>query len=99
MAACLTAEDRSLSVPPGQIVKTGYVDIANIRMACRDRMSVGDVETAYRRQLQLGPSQRWPCPTGHWDGDTFVIEDGRHQYLAALMIGLTHLLVAWIAQT
>jgi hypothetical protein len=45
--------------------------------------------------LQLGSQQRWPCPVGHWEGERFVITDGRHQYVAALMLGLEFLLVAW----
>jgi hypothetical protein len=91
-----TAEDRSLTVPPGAKVITGYVPIHKIRMECRDRMAVGDVEIAFRRQLQLGQDQRWPPPTGHWDGDTFILVDGRHQYAASLLIGLEHLFVAWL---
>lgn len=90
-----TPQDRSISVQPGHRVVTGYVPIEQIRMGCRDRMSVGDVEAAYRRQLALGSNQAWPCPNGKWHGDRFTIHDGRHAYVAALMIGLTHLLVAW----
>lgn len=29
------AEDRSIAVPPGAIVKTGYVETHRIRMTCR----------------------------------------------------------------
>lgn len=90
-----TPQDRSISVPPGQRVITGYVPIEQITIACRARMAVGDVEAAYRKQLALGSNQAWPCPNGRWHGDRFVIADGRHAYVAALMIGLTHLLVAW----
>jgi hypothetical protein len=91
------AEDRSIAVPPGSVIRTGYVPLHRVRLACRDRMAVGDVDRAYQRQLQLGERQRWPCPRGHWDGEVFVIMDGRHQYVAALMLGLAELLVAWVA--
>jgi hypothetical protein len=74
--------DRALIVQPGHIVRTAYVD-------------VGDVDRAFQRVLQLGESSMWPCPNGHWDGERFVIEDGRHEYIASLMLGRTHLLVAW----
>ena len=94
-----TPEDRSLLVPAGRRIVTGYVETHRVRMACRDRMSIGDVERAYRRQLSLGSSQAWPCPVGEWDGDTFVLLDGRHAYVAALMLGIEWLLVAWIEQT
>lgn len=89
------AEDRSLRVPAGQLVRTGYVPIDAIRLACRDRMAVGDVATAYQRRLQLGADQPWPCPRGEWDGDRFVVFDGRHDVLAAMMLGVEYVLVAW----
>lgn len=95
--AVATPTGRSLSIPPGQAVQTAYVEMHHVRLGCRDRMAVGDVEAAYRRQLALGDHQAWPCPVGEWDGETFVIHDGRHAYVAALMIGLTHILVAWVS--
>ena len=76
MTPILHAEDRSLSVPPGQLVVTGYVPVDAVRLACRARMAVGDVDRAYQRRLQLGHNQPWPCPRGEWDGDRFVIIDG-----------------------
>jgi hypothetical protein len=91
-------EDRSISVPQGALVKTGYVAVEDIRLACRERMAVGDVDRVYQRRLQIAPDQPWPPPRGHWlDGDKFMIEDGRHEYVAALMLGCTHILVAWVA--
>lgn len=88
--------DRSMQVKPGQVVKTGYVDVWKCRLACRDRMAVGDVGAAYQKLLQLGDNCAWPCPNGEWDGGTFTIHDGRHEYVAALMLGRKHLLVAWV---
>lgn len=95
-APVLTAEDRSVAVPPGHVIRTEYVHIDHVELACRDRMAVGDVKIAYERQLQLGSHQRWPCPRGHWANGNFVIADGRHQFVAALMLGLEWLLVAWV---
>ena len=97
MTPVATPADRSLSIAPGQIVQTGYVETHRVRLGCRDRMAVGDVEAAYRRQLALGDHQAWPCPVGEWEGETFVIHDGRHAFLSALMLGFTHLLVAWVS--
>lgn len=90
------AVDRGMAVPAGAVVRTGYVAIEDVRLACRDRMAVGDVEAAYRKRLQLGDRQPWPPPRGHWQGDRFVILDGRHEYVSALMLGFSHILVAWI---
>lgn len=92
------AEDRSIAVPAGHVVVTGYVAVEDVRLACRDRMAIGDVDRAYQRRLQLADRQPWPCPRGHWDGERFVIVDGRHEFVAALMIGHSHLLFAWTAR-
>lgn len=90
------ALDRSIRVPAGKVVKTGYVDVFACRLACRDRMAVGDVSAAYQKLLQCGPDQPFPCPNGFWQQNSFIIQDGRHAYVAALMLGWSHLLVAWI---
>lgn len=88
-------DERSIELPPGWTITTGYVAIDTARLGCRDRMAIGDVEHSMRRLLELGASQPWPCPRGYWDHDRFVIVDGRHQYVAALLLGHEHLLVAW----
>lgn len=90
------AEDRSMAIPPGALVRTGYVPIEAVELACRDGMSMGDLTLARQKRLQLGDHQSWPPPRGHWSGDRFVIVDGRHEFVAALMLGQAHLLVAWV---
>lgn len=90
------AEDRGMVVPAGQNVTTSYVPVHQVRLACRDRMAIGDVERAMQRRMAAAPGQPWPCPIGHWDDHHFVIVDGRHEYVAALMLGCSHVLVAWI---
>lgn len=89
-------EDRSLTVQPGKIIKTGYADVFRVRLACRERMAVGDIDRAFQKRLQHGAAQPWPCPNGHWEDGLFVIHDGRHEWVASIMLGQTHLLVAWI---
>jgi hypothetical protein len=88
--------DRGMSVPEGHIVRTDYVQIEKIRMACRERMAVGDVDRAYQKVLQQGAGTAWPPPYGRWEGETFLLLDGRHEFIASLMLGKTHLLVAWV---
>jgi hypothetical protein len=85
-----------MAVPPGHLVRTGYVAVEQVTLACRDRMTPGDVKLAYERLLQLGDHQPWPAPRGHWQDDRFVIADGRHQFVASLMLGKSHIFVAWI---
>jgi hypothetical protein len=96
MTPAVYAEDRSIRVPSGKIVRTGYVDVFKVRLACRERMAVGDVAAAYQKRLQLGSDQSWPCPNGYWDGETFVLQDGRHEWVSSVMLGLSHVLVAWL---
>lgn len=90
-------ESRSIVVPPGWFVITDYVSVFDCVIGCRDRMAVGDVKEAYERLLQIAPAQPWPCPRGYWNDDDgkFVIVDGRHQWIAAVMLGHEYILVAW----
>lgn len=90
--------DRSMLVPPGKLVNTAYVDVFKIRLACRERMAVGDVDKAFQKRLQAAPNQVWPPPLGYWKDDYFVIEDGRHEWIASVMLGHTHILVGWLTE-
>lgn len=90
------ATDRSMAVPPGLVVKTGYVNTDSCYMFCRDRMAVGDVDRAYQKLIQLGNHSPWPCIRGEWDGEKFKIIDGRHEFIASLMLGKAYILVAWV---
>lgn len=90
-------EDRSLRVPAGHVVVTGYIETHRVRLRCRERMAIGDVEAAYRRVLANGGDAIHPTPNGRWceDGE-FELADGRHEYIARLMLGFEHILVTWI---
>lgn len=90
--------DRHLIVPQGWIVKTGYVDVFKCRLACRERMAVGDVSHAFSKRLAHGSNQPFPPPNGRWEDDHFIIHDGRHQWVASIMLGLEYILVAWLAE-
>lgn len=95
-SAVCVAEDRSLLVHRGQVVKTGYVDIFKVRLANRTPMSAGDMQLAHQRAVNLGDASAFPPPNGYWDGDVFVVKDGRHEWLASVMRGRDQILVAWI---
>lgn len=92
------AGDRTIRVPSGAIVRTNYVDVFKVKLACRERMAVGDVGAAYQKVLQLGDHEQFPCPVGYWEEDTFVLQDGRHHWIASIMLGKTHILVSWIEE-
>lgn len=88
-------------MPAGSIVQTARVPCHRVRLACTERMAVGDVERAYHKRLNHRPDDAWPPPVGHWEedpegGKRFVILDGRHAYIAALMLGDREILVAWV---
>ena len=89
---------RSMHVPPGKVVREGYVPVWDIELLCRDRMAVGDVGAAFDRLLQVAPNQEHPPPFGYWKDGSFIIVDGRHAFVALLMLGYTHILVAWMEE-
>lgn len=90
-----TAEDRVLRVSPGTIVRTAWISVFACRLANRERMAIGDIDRAYQRRLQAGADNPFPCPNGAWSGGTFVIFDGRHEWIAAVALGHDQILVAW----
>lgn len=51
------AQDRAIAVPAGRVVRSGYVDVFRVRLACRERMAVGDISAAYQKRLQAGETQ------------------------------------------
>jgi hypothetical protein len=92
----LVAEDRSMCVQPDQVVRTAWVDIDLCKLVGRVRMSPEAVEKKFRRLLNLGEAAPWPPVVGHWQGERFLVDDGRHDYLAALMLGREKLFVCWL---
>jgi hypothetical protein len=86
-------------VAEGHVVVSDYVSIHDVVMHAGGgrHLSPAAVERAYARQLDLGSDQCWPPPTGYWREDgRFVLTDGRNRYVAALMLGMEYLLVAWL---
>ena len=92
----LVPEDRSMCVQPYQVVQTAWLDIDLCRLGFRLPMSPEAVEKKFRRLLNLGDCAPWPPIVGHWEGERFLVDDGRHDYLAALMLGRERLFVCWL---
>src|ERR1700739_1514851 len=59
-------------------------------------MSPEAVEKRFRRLLNIGDCAPWPPIVGHWEDGRFVVCDGRHDYLAALMMGRDRVFVCWL---
>ena len=94
----ITASDRTLIVPPGQTVMTAWIDIDVCVLGCRVLMAPEAVEKRFRVLLNLGECAEWPPIVGHWRCDgRFAVDDGRHTYLASLMIGRRDLFVCWLS--
>ena len=87
---------REFLIPEGKIVKTQYVPVKDVYLGCHDRMAVGDVKLVYDELIQTGP--KFPCPFGEWHGNRFMIIDGRHEFLAYVMLGYDHILVSWLCE-
>jgi hypothetical protein len=87
-----------MAVRPGQLVRTAWVDIDLCRLGNRAQMSPEAVEKKFRRLLNLGDCAPWPPVVGHWAGERFTICDGRHDYLASLMIGRDKIFVCWLEE-
>ena len=94
--------DKHVKVPKGARVYVEYVPIDRIRLGSKKPVAIGDVNDKYQLILQNRPACIFPCPVGFWDGaqedaaSRFVIQDGRHSYIAYLMHGYESILVAWI---
>ena len=86
-----------MCVRPDQIVRTAWVEIDCCVLGCRVRMSPEAVGKKWRRLLNLGDCSPYPTVVGHWRDERFVVCDGRHEYLAALMHGRERLFVSWLA--
>lgn len=84
-------------MPAGHVVRSGYVRVDAVRQSRGGRrLALGDVEPYYRARLEHGDGQPWPGPFGRWEGDTFHLIDGHHDFAAAFLLGTEHVLVSWI---
>jgi hypothetical protein len=98
------SEKVCLDVPAGWLEETAYVPAHRIRLGDTSRIDPAALREVYNRIAGVSHhspgTQLSPCPKGFWekgeDGvDTFVIVDGRHRFLAYLMLGYRHILVRW----
>jgi hypothetical protein len=97
-AVAWTTDDRSLKIEQNQKVVTNWIPINNCYFANRDRMSPEAVEVKYRKLLCQSGAAIWPPINGIWVSDRFEIHDGRHEYVACLMLGYEKIFVAWVEE-
>lgn len=86
-----------ISVPQGHVLRTGYAEHGQIRFAQYGGQQWDAVLEHAKRIADMGHgAQPADCPFGFWEGTTFVIQDGRHRYLALVGLGFRNLLVRWL---
>lgn len=85
-----------MCVQPSQTVCARWIDIDKCKLGSRAQMAPEAVEKKFRKLLQQGECASWPPIVGHWDGDRFQVDDGRHEYLASLMLGRAQVFVCWL---
>lgn len=86
-------------VPAGKVLRYGYVEQHRIQFADMGGMYLEAVSKWLDVYQQIGELHAQPAdaPFGHWD-DWFVIENGRHRRIAALIQGYPWLLVCWLEE-
>lgn len=86
------------TVPPGHIIRYGYVRFRDVDLQDFGGMYPEALLRWLARYRDIGDSRHQfvDCPFGRWDGDRFVIENGRHRFFAAIFQGYESVLVRWL---
>lgn len=83
-------------VPAGHVIRSAHVPTADIEFPMDGGpMAVASVEEKVRMFTGMGDGEPYPLPVGSWRGDRFRLWDGRHRYIASLMLGRATMLVCW----
>lgn len=85
-------------IKSGQILKSGYVPTNEIVFQNDVPMAVASVKEKIDQFTSIGDNQAYPLPLGKWIDDKFHLWDGRHRYIASLMLGRKTMLVAWVEE-
>jgi len=80
--------------PTGQLLVTAYVPLADIVFQNDVPMSCLEVQRKVDEYVRIGPNHPEPLMV-EWRGDRPHLLDGRHRYIAALMLGRRVALVGW----
>jgi hypothetical protein len=89
----------NVHVPPGKVLRYGYVEHGRIGFNQYGGIYLPAVQRHLDALVNIGGgAQPSECPYGRWDGERFVILDGRHRYTAAVIAGFRHLLVRWLEE-
>jgi hypothetical protein len=85
-----------MMIDEGHVMRSAYVKTAEIVFPMGGRpMAVASVEEKVRRASAYPGREFYPLPVGKWVERRFHLWDGRHRYIAALMLGQETMLVCW----
>lgn len=84
-------------VPAGHILKSAYVRTADIVFPLDPikPMAVASVEAKIKGYTGHPDVEFYPLPVVRWVEDRPHLWDGRHRYIASLMLGRETMLVCW----
>jgi hypothetical protein len=85
-------------VPAGHVLRYGYAEHGSIAFEQYGGIYWPAVEQWLGHYVDGGGgAQPAHAPMGYWRSDErFVILDGRHRYVAAVIAGFQHILVCWL---
>lgn len=88
---------QAVIVPAGHIVVSGHVRTKEIVFPdhCAP-MAIASVKEKIDQFTHIKTGEAYPLPLGAWQDGRFHLWDGRHRYIAALMLARETMLVAWI---
>jgi hypothetical protein len=85
-----------MHIPKGHILKSAYIPIEDIVFTCDVPMGVEGVRDKINQWLSHKEGQSYPLPVGEWKDGKLHLWDGRHRYIAALMLARKSMLIAWV---
>lgn len=83
-------------IPPGHIIRSGYVPTGDIVFPLTGAtMAPASVREKIDMYSAIKDQEAYPLPIVRWVDGKPVLMDGRHRYLAHLMLSRPQMLVAW----
>lgn len=84
-------------IPAGHVLKSAYLPLLEIVFPLNGApMAIASVKEKIDHYSSIGPGQTYPLPIGKWVDGRFHLWDGRHRYIASLMMGRSTMLVGWV---
>lgn len=82
-------------IPAGYLPVYEYVPLDRIRVASPGQLHLPTIEEKHKAVVNSGGAQLHVAPFGDWEGDTFVVRDGRHALEALRIAGFSQHILVW----